>query len=235
MKLNLTTHTKHTLRYLQGKNECACMFLVCMCESGFEWVCVHERVSHTYSNACTHTPITLTHTKWLNISERERESKGEKWEKEILPHSAYVAHTQTNIRQKITQIPTHLFFCVRHSHALSHSLHLWLPYQHHAWWVCLHTPLIHCWLRSEGVSEGRKKKVKNIKNERILSPIPFSLSLSLSYQLLSHALSLSLHFLHFSSLAHSQYTRRPSMTEALTHWKSILDITCIHDETHRKC
>ena len=56
---------------------------------------------------------------------------------------------------------------------------------------------------------GKEENVKNKKNERILSPIPFSLSLSLSlsYQILSHSLSLSLHFLHFSALAYSLNTR----------------------------
>ena len=103
--------------------------------------------------------------------------------------------------------PTHLFFCVRHSHTLSHSLHLWLPRQRRASWVHSKTPLILTRQRCEGVSEGKKKMLKTKKKTSFYHSL-LSLSLSLSYQLLSHSLSLSLHFLHFSALAHSLNTRR---------------------------
>ena len=81
---------------------------------------------------------------------------------------------------------------------------------------------------------GKEENVQNKKNERILSPIPFSLSLSLLSITFPFSLSLSSLSSLFWFGPLSQYTRRSSMKEALTNWKSLSDITCIHDETHRK-
>ena len=103
-----------------------------------------------------------------------------------------------------------IFFCVRHSHTHSHSLHFWQTSQHHILWVCSHSPLILWRQQYEGVSENGKKKMFKANNDFfLLFPTLYfhllSQSLFISFPFLVSHLSYSLHT-HIRAFKRSTYT-----------------------------
>ena len=145
-------------------------------------MCVWKKIKHTQSHLHTHTQMTkiATERETLNMIDwgNERNKLGKSYPNlHVWPHT----HTQTNIHQNNIFSKTHLFFCVKHFHTLSHSLHLWQPLQLHVWWESSHIPLILPWQPSEGVSKGKKIMLKTKKMKEFFLPFPpLSLSLSLS-------------------------------------------------------